>query len=296
MNVEFLRGSFPPLVTPFRGGAVDYDAFAALIERQIADGSHGIVVGGTTGEPTALTAAERAELVRVAVRTARGRIAVVASTGSASHAETIALTAEAEHAGADALLVVTPYFIGPPQRGLAEAYLDLARRTRVPVLIYHIPGRAAVSLELATVERIVEAAPHVVGMKHAANDLAFATQLLIRFGPDFRLFSGLEDLSFPMLAIGACGMMNAVANVAPRAVADLYHAVERGDLAAARRAHQALFELNQAVFFDTNPIPIKYMMKRLGLLAANEHRLPMVPATPELERRLDGVLERAGLT
>lgn len=295
MDDQFLRGSYPPLVTPFRDGAVDHDSFAALIEHQIGNGSHGIVVCGTTGEPTVLTSAERIELVRTAVRTVGARVPVVAATGAQSHAETVALSEAAAGDGAAALLVVTPYFIRPPQRGLAEYFIDVARRTRLPVLIYHIPGRAAVQLELATLERIVDAAPNVVGIKHAANDLTFATQVVARFGPDFRLFVGLEELSFPMLAVGACGMMNAVANVAPRRVADLYAAVARGDLHEGRRLHAALFELNQSVFFDTNPIPIKYMMKRLGLLPTNEHRLPMLPATPELELRLDAVLERAGL-
>jgi 4-hydroxy-tetrahydrodipicolinate synthase len=295
MDETFLRGSYPPLVTPFRDGMVDYDAFAGLVEHQIANGSHGIVVCGTTGEPTALTLAERTELTRTAVRTARGRLAVVAATGSQSHADSVALTADAERAGADALLIVTPYFVRPPQRGLVAYFADLGRRTSLPMLIYHIPVRAAVGLELSTVERIVGVVPNVVGLKQAANDLGFAAELMARFGPDFRLFAGLEELSLPMLAIGAAGMMNAVGNLAPRAVADLYAAVASGDLAAARRIHVALLELNRAVFFDTNPIPIKYMMKRLGLLAANEHRLPMVPATTELEQRLDGVLERAGL-
>jgi len=291
----FLRGSYPPLVTPIRGGAVDYEAFAHLVEHQIANGSHGIVVCGTTGEPTTLTVDERTELVLTAVRAADRRIPVVAATGSGSLAETAALSAAAERAGADALLIVTPYFSRPPQRGLADYFIELGRRIRLPILIYHIPGRTAVRLDLATVERIVEAVPNVVGMKHAAEDLTFATQLLDRFGPAFRLFAGLEELSFPMLAVGAAGVMNAVGNVAPRRVAELCDAVARGELAAARALHFALAELNRAVFLDINPIPIKYMMKRLGLLAANEHRLPMVPATPELERRLDAILQRSGL-
>jgi 4-hydroxy-tetrahydrodipicolinate synthase len=295
MDDAFLRGSYPPLVTPLRDGAVDHDAFARLIDFQIVNGSHGVVVCGTTGEPTVLTRTERAELVRTAVRAARARVPVVAATGTHSHEETLALTLEAERDGADALLIVTPYFIRPPQRGLTEYFIDIGRRTRLPILIYHIPGRAAVSLESATVERIVDAVPHVVGIKHASSDLTFASELLARFGAGFRIFAGLEELSFPMLALGAAGMMNAVGNVAPRQVAALYDAVARGDLGAARRLHHALSELNQAVFFDTNPIPIKYMMRRLGLLATNEHRLPMVPASAELEQRLDGVLARAGL-
>jgi len=295
LATDFLRGSYPPLVTPFRAGAVDYDAFAALVEHQIREGSHGIVVTGTSGEPSTLTPDERGELFKVAVGAARGRLPIVAAAGSQSHAETVELITWAERAGVEALLVVTPYYVRPPQRGLAEYYIDLGARTRLPLLIYHIPGRAAVSLQLDTLERIAEQVPHFVGVKHAVNDLTFATQMLGRFGPEFRLFVGLEELSFPMLAIGAAGLMNAVGNVAPRKVAELYELTAAGDLAAARRLHFELFELNQAVFFDTNPIPIKYMMKRLGLLRANEHRLPMVPATADLERRLDDVLRRAGL-
>jgi 4-hydroxy-tetrahydrodipicolinate synthase len=291
----FLRGSYPPLVTPFAGGAVDDATYARLVEFQIAQGSHGIVVNGTTGEPSTLTAEERARLVRVAVETARGRIPVVAATGAQSHAETVWLTEQAEAAGADAVLVVTPYYLRPPQRGLVEYFVDVGRRTRLPLLLYHIPGRAAVSLELETVERIAERLPTLVGIKQAVNDLGFVSQLLDRFGPDFRVFVGLEELSFPMLAIGAAGLMNAVGNLAPRKVARLYDAVASGSLSEARALHQELFELNRAVFWDTNPIPIKYMMKRLGLIPDNEHRLPMVPADAPLAARLDAVLERAKL-
>ncbi|HLQ25104.1 MAG TPA: 4-hydroxy-tetrahydrodipicolinate synthase [Acidiferrobacterales bacterium] len=295
LDKNFLRGSYPPVVTPFRRGMVDYDKFAELVDYQIKEGSHGILVTGTSGEPSTLTIDERAQLVKVAVDTAAGRVKVTAATGSQSHAETVDLTARAEKAGADALLIVTPYYIRPPQRGLVEYYIDLGKRTDLPVMIYHIPGRAAIALQLDTVEKIVDKTPNLVGIKHAVNDLGFVSELLNRFGFDFRIFVGLEELSFPMLAIGAAGLMNAVGNLAPRKVAELYEKTAQGELEAARRLHYELFELNQAVFFDTNPIPIKYMMKRMGLLQENEHRLPMVPATKELEKRLDEVLRRAGL-
>jgi len=291
----FLRGSYPPLVTPFSDGAVDYDKFADLVEFQIEQGSHGIVVCGTTGEPSTLTIAERAQLVEVAVDVAEGRIVVVAAAGSQSHQETIALITQAAEAGADALLVVTPYYLKPPQRGLVEYYVDVAKESDLPLLIYHIPGRAAVDVQLETVERIAERVPHLVGVKHTVNDLDFVTKLLRRLGFEFRIFVGLDELSFPMLALGAAGVMNAVGNLAPRKVAALYDAVRRGGLAEARALHFELFELSQAMFFDAHPIPLKYMMKRVGLLAGNEHRLPMVSATREMEERLDGVLRRAGL-
>ena len=153
-----------------------------------------------------------------------------------------------------------------------------------------------VNVTLDTLQELKSRSPTLVGMKHAVNDLGFASECLQELGADFKIFVGLEELSFPMMAVGACGLMNAVGNLQPRILAELCEAVWRNDLAGAQRLHQRLLEINQAVFFDTNPIPIKYMMKRLGLLAANEHRLPMMPATPELERRLDGVLKRAGLT
>ena len=295
LDHAFLRGSYPPLVTPFRDGRVDFDAFARLVDLQIAEGSHGVVVAGTSAEPSTLTVDERARLLDVAVETARGRIPIVAATGGQSHAETVELCARADRSGADALLVVTPYYIRPPQRGLVEYYADLGGRTSRPMLIYHIPVRAAVAMELDTIVRIAERVPQLVGMKHAANDLDLVSDVLEQLGPDFRVHVGLEALSFPMLCVGAAGLMNAVGNLAPRRVAGLYEAVAAGRLEVARALHFELLELFRAVFFDTNPIPIKYMMKRMGLLERNEHRLPMVPASAELEKRLDAVLARARL-
>jgi 4-hydroxy-tetrahydrodipicolinate synthase len=162
-------------------------------------------------------------------------------------------------------------------------------------MVYHIPGRTAVSVTLDTFKALKDVSPTFVGMKHAANDLGFVTECLTTFGNDFRIFVGLEELSFPMMAIGACGLMNAVGNLRPDVLVQLCDAVWSSDVATARALHERLLEINQAVFFDTNPIPMKYMMKRLGIITENEHRLPMMPATPELERRLDSVLERAGL-
>jgi 4-hydroxy-tetrahydrodipicolinate synthase len=295
LKAGFLRGSYPPIVTPFRNGVVDYDTYARLVDRQVSEGSHGIVVNGTTAEPSTLTVEERVELVRVAVSTVLGRVPVVAATGSQSHADTVELTTRAEKARADALLIVTPYFLRPPQRGLVEYYVDLGKRTGLPLMIYHIPGRAAVSVTTDTVARIMDRVPNLVGMKHAVNDLTLVTEMLARFGFEFRIFVGLEELSYPMLALGACGLMNAVGNIAPRRVSDLYEHTAAGRMAEARAAHYDLFELNSAIFFDTNPIPLKYMMKRMGLLSEDEHRLPMLPADAQLADRLDGVLRRARL-
>jgi 4-hydroxy-tetrahydrodipicolinate synthase len=293
--IDRLAGSMPPLVTPFKRGEIDCETYARLVEFQIENGSHGIVVNGTTSEPSTLDVAERNRLVDVAMEVAARRIPVVAATGSQSLAETKALTEHAVKAGVDALLIVTPYYIRPPQRGLIQYYLDVTKAFDTPWMVYHIPGRTAVSVTIETLSSLKEKSPTFVGMKHAVNDLAFASECMARFGPEFRIFVGLEELSFPMMAVGACGLMNAVGNLSPRVLSELCTAVWQNDLAAARKLHDRLFEINQAVFFDTNPIPMKYMMKRLGLLPENEHRLPMVPATAELATRLDGVLRRAGL-
>ena len=290
-----LCGSIPPLITPFVDGKVDYETYAKLIEYQIEQGSHGILINGTTAEPSTLTTDERNRLVSLAIETVAGRVAVVAATGSQSLRETRILTEHAIALGADALLIVTPYYIRPPQRGLVQYYLDLASTHQTPWMIYHIPGRTAVGVTLDTLREIKDQSEHFVGIKHAVNDLGFVSECMHAFGDDFKVFVGLEELSFPMMAVGACGLMNAVGNLRPSVLADMCAAVFEGRAADARRLHDQLLELNKAVFFDTNPIPIKYMMMRLGLLARNEHRLPMVPATAELAARLDEVLKRARL-
>lgn len=294
-NLAAVKGSIPPVVTPFRNGAVDYEAYAGLVEFQVAEGSHGVLVNGTTAEPSTLTIDERNRLVDTAIETVNGRVPVVAATGSQSLAETEQLTAHAANAGADALLVVTPYYIRPPQRGLIEYYLKVASQHETPWMIYHIPGRTAINVTLDSMKELRDKSPTFVGMKHAVNDLGFVTECLSAFGDDFKIFVGLEELSFPMMTIGACGLMNAVGNLRPGVLSEMCQAVWDSDLEKGRQLHNRLLEINQAVFYDTNPIPMKYMMKRLGLMPANEHRLPMMSATPELERRLDGVLERAGL-
>lgn len=294
-DLERVKGSIPPVITPIRNGDVDYEAYADLIEFQVSQGSHGILVNGTTAEPSTLTTDERNRLVDIAIETVAGRLPVVAATGSQSLAETAVLTSHAANAGADALLIVTPYYIKPPQRGLIEYYMHLADMHDTPWMIYHIPGRTAINVTLDSMKEIREKSSTFVGMKHAVNDLGFVTECFAALGNDFKIFVGLEELSFPEMAIGACGLMNAVGNLRPDILSKMCEAVWNNDLNKGRELHQRLLEINQSVFYDTNPIPMKYMMKKMGLMPTNEHRLPMVPATPELEKRLDGVLERAGL-
>ena len=295
LEKEFLRGAYTPLVTPFCDGEVDLARYAELLERQVREGCDGVVVCGTSGEPSSLTLDERCDLVKVAVETAAKRIPVVAATGSQSYQETVELTVRAERLGADALLIVTPYYIKPPQEGLLEYFVSVGKLTALPLMIYHIPGRAAISLEIRTVESIAERTPTLVGIKHAVNDLDFVTELLAALGEDFRIFCGLESLSLPMLVVGASGLMNAVGNLTPGRLAGLCNAVRRGDLQEARKLHFELFELNRAIFLSTNPIPLKYMMARLRLLETPEMRLPLFPLQRNKETVLDGVLRKSGL-
>ena len=177
------------------------------------------------------------------------------------------MTARAEGIGADALLIVTPYYIRPPQQGLHDYFVRLGALTSLPWMVYHIPGRAAVSIKPETLAGLAQASPNLVGVKHAVNDLDFVTDALTRLGMDFRIFCGLESLSFPMLAVGGARLMNAVGNLAPARVARLCDEMERGNLKAAREIHFGLFELNKAIFLSTNPIPLKYMMKRWSPLS-----------------------------
>ncbi len=295
MQLNKIRGSIPPIITPFVNGEVDYKTYASLIEHQIKNGSHGILVNGTTAEPSTLTLDERNKLINIAVEVANGKIPVIAGTGSQSIIETKILTNHAVKAGVDSLLIVTPYYIKPPQRGLIEYYLELTEKIDMPWMIYHIPGRTAVNVTLETMKILSDKSANFVGMKHAVNDLGFVTECLSAFGPDFKIFVGLEELSFPMLSIGACGLMNAVGNLRPNILSEMCEALWNKDHERGLELHHQLLEINQAVFYDTNPIPIKYMMKKLGIMKNNEHRLPMMPATVELEKRLDIVLRNSGL-
>lgn len=293
LAADALRGSYPPLVTPFSDGRVDIGAYEKLVDFQIRSGSHGIVVAGTSGEPALLTVAERKELAAAAVRAAAGRLPVMVATGAPSLAETLELTRHADNVDTAAVLVVTPAFTRPPQRGLVEFYEAVCKSTSKPVLLYHIPVRSAVSVTVDTLEEIAGRCENFVGTKHASTDLGWVTDALLRLGPEFRIFVGLEEVSLPMLAVGAAGMVNAVANVFPAQIVALYQAVQDEKLVEARRLHEALWKLNKSVFFDTNPIPVKYMMRQRGLIASNEERLPMSPATAEVERLCDAVLAAA---
>jgi len=294
MDTTKLRGSIVPLVTPFRDGVVDFETLGALIEWQIASGSHGISVTGSTGEPAALTLAEREQVIAYAVEVVRGRVPVVAGTGAHSLADTLHLTRFAERAGADALLIITPPYCRPTQEGLYQYFVTVAKATSLPVIIYNIPGRTAVNLEPETLARIREACPNVVGVKEANVDFIQVSRLFARCGMDLLVYSGIEALCFPLLALGGAGYFSATANVLPRELARLYDLTVAGQWEEARALHFQLLEMNEALFIETNPGPVKYVLGLMGKIRP-ELRLPLVLPSPENQERLRAVARRYGL-
>ncbi len=294
MDLSKLRGSIVPLVTPFRGGEVDEATLRGLIEWHIASGSHGISVAGTTGEPTSLSLEERERVIDIAVRTARGRVPVVPGTGSNNHAETLQLTAFAERVGADAALVLVPYHVRPTQEGLYEHFRAVARSTRLPVLVYNIPGRTAVNIEVETLARLRRDCENIVGVKEANKDFEHVTRVLERCGRDFLLFSGIELLCYPMLAIGGAGFISATANLVPERVARMYDLWQEGDWRGALELHYELMPLNDVLFTETNPGPLKYALSLLGKIAP-EIRLPLVLPAEHNRAKIKNVMASYGL-
>lgn len=286
-----LRGSIVPLVTPFRQGKFDEKALGELIEWQIASGSHGISVTGTTGEPSSLSFAERQRVIEVAVETIAGRVPFVAGTGTNNLDETVHLSRFAQKAGVDALLVVVPYYIRPSQEGLYRYFKGVSESVALPVILYNIPGRAAVNLEISTVSRLRETCPNIIGIKEANHDFSHITRLLGKLGRDFLVYSGIELLCYPILAIGGAGYVSATGNVMPNQVAKLYDYFAAGEWLKAQEMHYYLMELNDAMFIEINPVPAKTALGMLGKIDP-EVRPPLAPLSTENNQRLSEILAK----
>jgi len=270
-----LRGSICPVVTPFtESGAIDEKAFIALINWQIDSGSHGISVTGTSGEPSSLTIAERKRVMELAKETIAGRVFFAPGTGSTNHDETMELTKYAEELGADAAMVIVPYYNRPNQEALYQHFKTVADSVETPIIIYNIPGRSAVNMEVSTMKRLVEDCPNIIGVKEANKDFEHVNRVLLNCGRDFLLFSGIELLCYPMLAIGGAGFISATANVEPTKVAELYNAWVAGDVARAQDLHFELMPLNDVLFKDTNPSPVKVALGMMGKITP-KLRLPL---------------------
>jgi len=290
-----LRGSIVPLVTPFTGdGAFDEDTFRGLIEWQIASGSHGLSVTGTTGEPSALSIDEREHVMDVAADAIRGRLPFVPATGTNNYDETLRLTRAAGRMGADAALVIVPYYNRPSQEGLYRYFRALAGEVDLPLVIYNIPGRTAVNMAPATMARLRRACPGIVGVKESNKDFEHVSKVIHACGRDFLVYSGIELLCYPMLAIGGAGHISATANILPREVADLYNHVVAGRWAEAIDLHYHLLPLNDVLFLETNPGPLKWAMGRLGRI--NPYlRLPLCEPSAEHQAAIEATLADYGL-
>ncbi|MEK7440384.1 MAG: 2,4-dihydroxyhept-2-ene-1,7-dioic acid aldolase, partial [Chloroflexota bacterium] len=282
-------GSIVPIITPFKNGAVDYESLTKLINWQIENGSHGISVTGTTGEPTSLTFDERQQVIKVAKEAVNKRVPFVPGTGSTNHAETIELSKYAQSIGADAILVITPYYNRPSQQGLFLHFDAVAKSVDLPVILYNIPGRTAVNLEVDTVARLREANKNIIGVKESNKDFEHINRLIQKMGRDFLVYSGIELLCYPILAIGGAGYVSATGNLMPKEVAQLYNLVVANKWQEAQDLHYYMMTLNDAIFMEINPVPVKAALGMMGKISP-EVRLPLSPLSDANREKLRKIL------
>jgi 4-hydroxy-tetrahydrodipicolinate synthase len=276
-----IRGSIAPVVTPFAAdGSLDTDSLRRLIRWQLANGSHGISLGGSTGEPSAQTIAERAAGIRAAAEEIGDAVPFLPGTGSAKLDETLELTAVARDAGADAVLIITPYYARPTQPALYEWYAAVAREyPDLPVIVYNVPSRTAVDIAPETVARLFKDFDNIVGIKETTKDFEHFSRVLYAAGPELLVWSGIELLSLPLLSLGGVGFVSAVANLAPAAVSKMYRAWVDGDFATARDLHFRLHPLVDLLFAETNPAPAKWVLEQRGLISSGFVRSPLITPT-----------------
>jgi len=287
------KGSLVALITPFRDGKVDEKRFQSFVDWQIGEGTHGVVPCGTTGESPTLSHAEHKRVVELCVEVAKGRIPVIAGTGSNSTEEAIDFTRHAKKAGADAALIVTPYYNKPTQEGLYQHYKAINDAVDLPVIIYNIPPRCVIDMSVATMARLAKL-PNIVGVKDATNDLARPLRTRAAIGPDFAILSGEDVTALPLLAQGGDGCISVTANVAPRACAKMHEAWQKGDVKAAMQINERLGPLHDALFVETSPAPVKYAASLLEK-STPDVRLPLVPASPEAQVKVRDAMRAAGV-
>jgi len=288
------QGSIVALVTPFNGGKVDEAKLRELVEMHVAQGTDGIVPCGTTGESPTLSHDEHRRVVEIVIEAARGRLHVIAGTGSNATSEAIDLTRHAKKAGATGALVVNPYYNRPTQEGLYRHFRAVAEAVDIPILVYNIAGRTAVNVETDTLARLVKDCPNIVGVKEASGSLDQMTQVIVACGPDFSVLSGDDNITLPLMSVGGRGVISVVANIVPRETVEMTHAALAGDWKLARDLHLKLFPLSRAMFLETNPIPVKEAMGMMGMLKP-EFRLPMCSMGAANRERLKAILVQHGL-
>jgi 4-hydroxy-tetrahydrodipicolinate synthase len=291
---QTFQGSFVAMVTPFRNGKVDEAKIRELVEFHVTNGTDGLIPCGTTGESPTLSHDEHHRVVELVIEAARGRIRVVAGTGSYSTSDAIEMTKHAERAGAAGALVVNPYYNKPTQEGLYRHFRAVAESVAIPVLVYNIQSRTAINVETDTMARLARDVKNIVGVKEASGSLDQMSQVIAACGPDFSVLSGDDNITLPLLAIGGSGVVSVIANIVPRETAELVHAALDGDWKRARDLHYRLFPLARAAFLETNPIPIKEAMAMAGMLEP-ELRLPMCRMSDANREKLRAILKPYGL-
>ncbi len=288
-----LQGSICALVTPFNDGAVDDSSYEELVEWQIDQGTEGLVPCGTTGESPTLSHNEHMRVVEICINVAKGRVPVIAGTGSNSTEEAIMLTKHAKKAGADAALVVTPYYNKPTQEGLYQHYKALNDAVDLPVIIYNIPGRSIIDMTVDTMTRLAKL-PNIIGVKDATNDVARATRQKIAMGTDFIQLSGEDGTQIGFLAQGGGGCISVTANVAPKQMSDFHKAWRDGNIKEAQTLNERLMPLHMGLFCESSPGPVKYAASLLGK-CSSETRLPMCEISEESKRTVEVAMRSAGL-
>ncbi len=287
------KGVFTALITPFRDGAVDFEAYDALVERQLEAGVAGLVPVGTTGEAATLSDEEAEALISRTVKLAAGRALILAGAGANDTMKAVEKAKRAEAAGADALLVVTPYYNRPTQAGLFAHYAAVAEATTLPIVLYSVPGRCGVEIAPETCAALMERCGNIVAIKEAGGDAARVTKLRAACGERLLIHSGDDALTLPFLSLGALGVTSVVSNVAPREMVEMVRAWHAGDVTRALKLHEAISELTEGMFIESNPGPVKAALA-LSNLSGPEMRLPMVPVSGPTREKLAGILSRFG--
>jgi 4-hydroxy-tetrahydrodipicolinate synthase len=287
------KGAITAIVTPFKNGRLDEEAYRELIEFQIKAGIQGIVPCGTTGESPTLSHAEHKRVVETCIDQVKKRVGVIAGSGSNNTAEAVELTQHAQAAGADAALMITPYYNKPTQEGLYQHYKTVASQTKIPIVVYNVPGRTSVNLLPETMARLA-GIPHIVGLKDATGDLKQGSKTLELCGDKITVLSGDDFTTLPLMCVGGMGVISVVSNVAPADMAGMCNAFFKGDLAKAKALHYKMWPLTEAMFFETNPTPVKTALKLMGKITG-EVRQPLCPMSKANEDKLRQVMQKYGL-
>ncbi len=288
------KGSIVALVTPFKEGKVDYAKLKELVEFQIKNGTSGLLPCGTTGESPTLSHEEHNKVIETCIQAADGRVPVMAGTGSNSTSEAIALTHHASKSGADAALIVTPYYNKPTQQGIYLHFKEIADSVDIPIILYNIAGRSGVNIDTETIVRLNNDCKNIIGVKEASGSLSQMQDVIMHCGPDFLVLSGDDALTLPLLSVGGVGIVSVVANIVPGDVAKLVEMFNSGDLKGAQKLHLKMLPLIKSMFIETNPIPVKKAMALMDI-CTGDLRLPLCDMMPDNYAKLQNALKDYGL-